>query len=225
MELIDIIHKTLPQIQCGRCETPGCYQYANDIAKGAPHDRCVPGGAETLDKLNNILDKQINNVDLKFGPSIQKQKVKIIEDDCIGCKKCIGACPVDAIVGATNLMHSVIDDICTGCELCIEPCPVDCIEIVESSSSEAKGPRDNSQYYFDLKESLNTNAKREKLVNKSPENLNISDEINIRIANRKVDKLAALNKMQSTIAKEDLIKLHEFNPEDASNFIEDKNDS
>jgi RnfABCDGE-type electron transport complex B subunit len=225
LELIDIIHKTLPQIQCGRCETPGCYQYANDIAKGAPHDRCVPGGAETLDKLNNILDKQINNVDLKFGPSIQKQKVKIIEDDCIGCKKCIGACPVDAIVGATNLMHSVIDDICTGCELCIEPCPVDCIEIVESSSSEVKGPRDNSQYYFDLKESLNTNAKREKLVNKSPENLNISDEINIRIANRKVDKLAALNKMQSTIAKEDLIKLHEFNPEDASNFIEDKNDS
>ena len=225
MELIDIIHKTLPQIQCGRCETPGCYQYANDIAKGAPHDRCVPGGAETLDKLNNILDKQINNVDLKFGPSIQKQKVKIIEDDCIGCKKCIGACPVDAIVGATNLMHSVIDDICTGCELCIEPCPVDCIEIVESSSSEVKGPRDNSQYYFDLKESLNTNAKREKLVNKSPENLNISDEINIRIANRKVDKLAALNKMQSTIAKDDLIKLHEFNPEDASNFIEDKNDS
>ena len=225
MELIDIIHKSLPQIQCGRCDTPGCYQYANDIANGAPHDRCVPGGAKTLDKLNVILDKRIDNVDIQFGPTIQEQKVKIIEDDCIGCKKCIGACPVDAIVGATNLMHSVIDDICTGCELCIEPCPVDCIEIVESSSSEAKGPRDNSQYYFDLKESLNTNAKREKLVNNSPENLNISDEINIRIANRKVDKLAALNKMQSTIAKEDLIKLHEFNPEDASNFIEDKDDS
>ena len=119
MELIDIIHKSLPQIQCGRCDTPGCYQYANDIANGAPHDRCVPGGAKTLDKLNVILDKSIDNVDIQFGPTIQEQKVKIIEDDCIGCKKCIGACPIDAIVGATNLMHSVIDDICTGCELCI----------------------------------------------------------------------------------------------------------
>ena len=225
MELIDIIHKSLPQIQCGRCDTPGCYQYANDIANGAPHDRCVPGGAKTLDKLNVILDKSIDNVDIQFGPTIQEQKVKIIEDDCIGCKKCIVACPVDAIVGATNLMHSVIDDICTGCELCIEPCPVDCIEIVELSSLEAKSPRDNSQYYFDLKESLKTTAKRKKLANNSPENLNISDEINLKIANRKIDKSAALNKMQSNIVKEDLIKLHEFNPNDVSNFIKDKNDS
>ena len=225
MELIDIIHKSLPQIQCGRCDTPGCYQYANDIANGAPHDRCVPGGAKTLDKLNVILDKRIDNVDIQFGPTIQEQKVKIIEDDCIGCKKCIGAYPVDAIVGSTNLMHSVIDDICTGCELCIEPCPVDCIEIVELSSLEAKSPRDNSQYYFDLKESLKTTAKRKKLANNSPENLNISDEINLKIANRKIDKSAALNKMQSNIVKEDLIKLHEFNPNDVSNFIKDKNDS
>jgi electron transport complex protein RnfB len=185
----------------------------------------VPGGAKTLDKLNVILDKRIDNVDIQFGPTIQEQKVKIIEDDCIGCKKCIRACPVDAIVGATNLMHSVIDDICTGCELCIEPCPVDCIEIVELSSLEAKSPRDNSQYYFDLKESLKTTAKRKKLANNSPENLNISDEINLKIANRKIDKSAALNKMQSNIVKEDLIKLHEFNPNDVSNFIKDKNDS
>ncbi|MBI3774642.1 MAG: RnfABCDGE type electron transport complex subunit B [Gammaproteobacteria bacterium] len=44
--------------------------------------------------------------------------------------RCILACPVDAILGATKLMHSVIADECTGCELCIPPCPVDCIVMV-----------------------------------------------------------------------------------------------
>jgi electron transport complex protein RnfB len=51
----------------------------------------------------------------------------IDEARCIGCTLCIQACPVDAIVGAAKLMHTVIADLCTGCELCIAPCPVDCI--------------------------------------------------------------------------------------------------
>ena len=122
-------------------------------------------------------------------------------------------------------MHSVIDDICTGCELCIEPCPVDCIEIIEKSASETAEQRENSQYFFDLKESLQTHEKRKKLANNSPENISISDEINLRIQNRKIDKTAALNKMQSTIIKDDLVKLHEFNPNDVTAFLKDKNDS
>ncbi|HCJ63009.1 MAG TPA: electron transport complex subunit RsxB, partial [Alcanivorax sp.] len=51
----------------------------------------------------------------------------IREDECIGCTKCIQACPVDAIVGAAKQMHTVIADECTGCDLCVDPCPVDCI--------------------------------------------------------------------------------------------------
>jgi electron transport complex protein RnfB len=51
---------------------------------------------------------------------------------CIGCTLCIQACPVDAIVGAAKLMHTVIAAECTGCELCIPPCPVDCITMMET---------------------------------------------------------------------------------------------
>jgi Na+-translocating ferredoxin:NAD+ oxidoreductase subunit B len=58
---------------------------------------------------------------------------RIDEAACIGCTLCIAACPVDAIVGAAKLMHSVLADRCTGCELCVPPCPVDCIELLPAA--------------------------------------------------------------------------------------------
>lgn len=56
---------------------------------------------------------------------------KIREEDCVGCAKCLPACPVDAIIGSAKFMHSVLKDECIGCSLCIAPCPMDCIEIIE----------------------------------------------------------------------------------------------
>jgi electron transport complex protein RnfB len=219
LELINLIHKELPQIQCGRCDTPGCHQYAEAIVAGAPHDRCVPGGEDTLKALNKLLENNLASVNLEYGPTIGSQKVTIIEEECIGCKKCITACPVDAIIGAANLMHSVIDDICTGCELCIEPCPVDCIEIVEVAIYDIDQPRKISQSFYNLKENLNLNSERSKIKNLSDENMNISNSINTQISNRKIDKQIGLKEMQHKIAKADLEKLHNYDQLEIDKFI------
>jgi electron transport complex protein RnfB len=55
---------------------------------------------------------------------------RVDESRCIGCTRCIDACPVDAIVGAQGLMHTVVEPWCIGCALCLPPCPVDCIDMV-----------------------------------------------------------------------------------------------
>lgn len=59
----------------------------------------------------------------------QRKVAWIDESNCIGCTKCIQACPVDAIVGSTKAVHTVVSDLCTGCDLCVSPCPTDCIEL------------------------------------------------------------------------------------------------
>jgi electron transport complex protein RnfB len=57
----------------------------------------------------------------------------IDESRCIGCTLCIDACPVDAVIGASQLMHTVVEPWCIGCELCVAPCPIDCIRMVPAT--------------------------------------------------------------------------------------------
>ena len=82
--LIELINAELPQYQCGRCETPGCRPYAEEIAKGSPHNRCVPGGQETSNKISELINKDILLLDQKYGPELKTQVANIIEEDCIG---------------------------------------------------------------------------------------------------------------------------------------------
>lgn len=129
---VTAIDALLPQTQCGQCGHPGCWPYAQAIAAGQAINRCPPGGKATIAALAQLLQVPEIPLDPSCGTeSPIKTLVVIREDDCIGCTKCIQACPVDAIVGAAKWMHTVIADICTGCNLCIPPCPVDCIDVIE----------------------------------------------------------------------------------------------
>lgn len=129
--LIDRIDDALPQTQCGRCGYPGCRPYAEAIARGeAAINRCPPGGTAGVATLARITGQPELPLDPACGAGAPPRVARIDEDVCIGCTKCIQACPVDAIVGASKLMHTVVADLCTGCELCVAPCPVDCIAMV-----------------------------------------------------------------------------------------------
>lgn len=128
MNLIQRIDALLPQTQCGKCGHPGCKPYAEGIAQGEPINKCPPGGRETIAALADLMKVPVLELDTSRG-SAPAQIAFIREAECIGCTKCIQACPVDAIVGAAKLMHTVLVDECTGCDLCVAPCPVDCIEM------------------------------------------------------------------------------------------------
>lgn len=206
-ELIDLINASLPQYQCGRCDTPGCKPYAQSILDGAPHNRCVPGGLDTLNKLERITKRATLPLDHDYGPTLPNQIARVVEEECIGCKKCIDACPVDAIVGAANLMHVVITDICTGCELCIEPCPVDCIDLVEIDEQESLIARESSQKYVELKTLLRTKrSKVSRLTQKIELNLLMGAKINSKIERRDIDQKSALQQLQKHILESQKIE-------------------
>ncbi|MCO5099585.1 MAG: RnfABCDGE type electron transport complex subunit B [Burkholderiaceae bacterium] len=65
-----------------------------------------------------------------MNPRNDRRLARIDPHRCIGCTRCIEACPFDAIIGAPQRMHTVIEAACIGCELCVPPCPVDCIALV-----------------------------------------------------------------------------------------------
>lgn len=134
MSLIQRIDALLPQTQCGKCGHPGCKPYAEGLAKGEAINKCPPGGSETIAALAKLLQVPVIALDSERGTA-PPQVAYIREAECIGCTKCIQACPVDAIVGAAKLMHTVISAECTGCDLCVAPCPVDCIDLLPLSAN------------------------------------------------------------------------------------------
>ncbi len=124
--LTSAIDALLPQTQCAQCGYPGCRPYAEAIASGAPLDLCPPGGQATAEAIASLLGREAER------PAVMTPAdcVAVIDEAaCIGCARCLDACPVDAIVGANKYVHTVMEGRCTGCELCLPPCPVDCIAL------------------------------------------------------------------------------------------------
>jgi electron transport complex protein RnfB len=128
VELVERLDRLLPQTQCGQCGFDGCRPYAVAMANGeAGIDRCPPGGDAGARALAKLLGVPALPYDRNRGEDLPARVAVIVEADCIGCTKCIRACPVDAIIGASKLMHVVVEPLCTGCALCVPACPVDCI--------------------------------------------------------------------------------------------------
>lgn len=200
------IDACLPQTQCGLCDhADGCLPYAVAIViDNEPYNKCVPGGQPVTDAIAQIINQDssdtqpLNAEPSKWPIDVSSQRpvevrAVIREDDCIGCTKCIPACPVDAIVGTGKHMHTIFTDLCTGCELCIAPCPVDCIDLVTVERTQSTAERTLEQE--DLRQRYHTHLRRvskqltdssnskpvvsmveAKLNNAASQSLNISEE-------------------------------------------------
>ena len=200
------IDACLPQTQCGLCDhADGCLPYAVAIViDSEPYNKCVPGGQPVTNAIAQIINQDSSDtqplnaepskwpIDASSQRPVEVRAV-IREDDCIGCTKCIPACPVDAIVGTGKHMHTIFTDLCTGCELCIAPCPVDCIDLVTVERTLSTAERTLEQE--DLRQRYHTHLRRvskqladssnskpvvsmveAKLNNAASQSLNISEE-------------------------------------------------
>ncbi len=143
-----LIDSVLPQTQCEECNFKGCRPYAEALAAGeADIDLCPPGGREVVIKLAQLLNKDPAPYLQKADDTLRPPALAYIrEDECIGCTKCIQACPVDAIIGTNKKMHTVFTGDCTGCRLCVDPCPVDCIDIIEQPEMTFDKARARTQF-------------------------------------------------------------------------------
>jgi Na+-translocating ferredoxin:NAD+ oxidoreductase subunit B len=164
-QLADRIDALLPQTQCEQCGYHGCRPYAEAIVNGeADINQCPPGGSEGIAKLAALLGRAPLPLNPENGVEKPRTLARIIEADCIGCTKCIQACPVDAIVGANKLMHTVLADDCTGCERCVPACPVDCIVLEPMPLEQADDPKhaDDARRHFQRRETRLTAQQAER---------------------------------------------------------------
>jgi len=175
-QLVNAVNALLPQTQCTKCGYNGCKPYAHAIVhEQAPINRCPPGGQAGIEKLAALLNRPVLPLDETRGQHVPLQVAVIDEAHCIGCTLCIQACPVDAIVGANKLMHTILEDQCTGCELCVDPCPVDCIAMVDANrewttadAQQAKANYDARQHRLQQQHAEPSGLAARTLSNKAP---------------------------------------------------------
>jgi electron transport complex protein RnfB len=183
-DTVDRIDQLLPQTQCRRCGYAGCRPYAKAIASGEVDiNQCPPGGIATIAELAKLLNRALVPLDVSRGAHTPLGRAIIDEKVCIGCTKCIQACPVDAIIGAAKQMHTVIANECTGCELCVQPCPVDCIamipagpDIVPAVDALARAKADRARRRFEWRNLRLERDKADRKAASNPAQLTLEDK-------------------------------------------------
>lgn len=199
---VDRIDRLLPQTQCRRCGYTGCRPYAAAIASGeADINQCPPGGEETIAELASLLNRALLPLDTSRGVRTPPRRAVIDEVVCIGCTKCIQACPVDAIIGAAKQMHTIIKDECTGCELCIPPCPVDCIamvpagpDVVSAVDTHARAKADQARRRFEWR---NLRLERNKAEREAAERSTASDPAQLTLEEKRAVIAAAVARVKA----------------------------
>ena len=162
-DLTGRIDALLPQTQCTKCGYPSCRRYAGAIAAGeADINQCPPGGETGIRKLAALLGRETKPLNPANGVERPRRVAFVDEARCIGCTLCIQACPVDAIVGAAGLMHTVVTELCSGCDLCVPPCPVDCIAMVPATSEDASWGQERAEAARERFERREERLEREK---------------------------------------------------------------
>lgn len=190
------IDALLPQTQCQECGYAGCLPYAEALAQGsAAINKCPPGGVVTVKALAALLQIDATPYIQDALDNTRPPSVALIrEAECIGCTKCIKACPVDAIIGSGKLMHAIITHECTGCGLCVEPCPVDCIEMVTL---------EEPTYNHDLARTR-FNAKQTRLLrdeHEQQQNYREKRQLALKSADQQQDTLAKQDYIQQALAR------------------------
>lgn len=161
---VEAINALLPQWQCRRCEYDTCYDYAVAITRGEAINRCPPGGdavlsalsalAKTTPTTTNAPPPIPNNINPTLKPVSPLTTAAIRANACIGCTRCIRACPLSAIIGGKRGLHAVITESCSGCEACLPVCPMDCIDMLPSREWQGASLSDNTLMYHDSRQTL-----------------------------------------------------------------------
>lgn len=192
LSLIDSIDDLLPQTQCGLCGYGGCRPYAEAIIeKNEAINLCPPGGVKTLNALAELLAQDAAPLAEEMAKNAKPPQLAIIrEAECIGCTKCIQACPVDAIIGSAKQMHTVLKNECTGCELCVEPCPVDCIDMVVVENHLYQSQQAKQRYLARNKRISQSKSNQPQQENNIPHQTNKKAEILAAVQRAKKKKQA-----------------------------------
>lgn len=147
-ERIEDINNKLPHANCGACGYAGCGDYAEAIVNAdAPTNLCKPGGAETAQKISEIMGSQTldfveqtafvrcngncENTKLKFDfegtPTCAAAKrfyggFLSCTYGCLGLGDCAEVCNKNAI-SISNGVAVIDKTLCEACGKCIDVCP------------------------------------------------------------------------------------------------------